>query len=181
LGCEDRKLFFLMLVPAADHEKVRALMMKHRLPESCVLLTELPHDQVTSALRLAHVGLLLRHAHPVNEVSSPTKFGEYLAAGLPVLMTDGIGDFSRLAAEERVGLVLEASLLQLDKFPKEELSRVIDFVRESRQRRALVADRCRDLARARLHWDASTAALLESYRAIAPTEVALGRQKANDD
>jgi len=42
----------------------------------------------------------------VNEISSPLKFGEYLACGVPVIMSEGVGDFSQLAHREGIGVVV---------------------------------------------------------------------------
>ena len=39
--------------------------------------------------------------------SSPTKIGEYLGAGLPVLSSAGIGDVDSLLGEERVGVLID--------------------------------------------------------------------------
>lgn len=39
--------------------------------------------------------------------SSPVKFAEYLASGLPVITTDGIGDCSRFVLDNNVGVVLK--------------------------------------------------------------------------
>src|SRR5206468_3305998 len=102
---------FLLLTPRGDHQKAQQLLLKHRLSDEDVLLAELPHEQVAAALHHVHVGVLLRRKHPVNEVSSPTKFAEYLAAGLPVVMTDHIGDFSALAASNSLGFVLDPAVL----------------------------------------------------------------------
>jgi hypothetical protein len=41
-------------------------------------------------------------------VSSPTKIGEYLAAGLPVICIAGVGDVDPLLRTYRVGVLLEA-------------------------------------------------------------------------
>ena len=87
-------------------------------------------------------------------------------------MTDQIGDFSRLAADCRVGLVLDSATLQLDKFPASEITRVLDFIHERRQQRRQMAARCRKTARQHLHWDAATTALMKGYRALAQGEVA---------
>jgi glycosyltransferase involved in cell wall biosynthesis len=164
LARHDPELFFLLLAPAADHGRVRELMQEHRLPESAVRLAALAHDEVASALRRAHAGVLLRRAHPVNEVSSPTKFGEYLAAGLPVIMTEDIGDFARLAAREGVGLVLSPGLLDLEAWPDAELARIAGYVRESQRAGRRRARRCRDVARKHLHWDAALPGLVQGYR-----------------
>lgn len=52
------------------------------------------------------MGLLLREKSLVNEVASPTKFAEYMLCGLPCILTEGIGDYSRLAREHDIGTVI---------------------------------------------------------------------------
>jgi glycosyltransferase involved in cell wall biosynthesis len=70
---------------------------------------------------------------------SPTKVGEYLAAGLPVVSGPGVGDLDELLDDRRVGVVVEG-------FSEPVYERVAARVRE------LVADpasraRCREVAR----------------------------------
>lgn len=166
LARADDALFFLLLVPESDHPKARTLLARADLPETRVLLAELPHSEIPAALQHAHAGVLLRRAHPVNRVSSPTKFGEYLAAGVPTLLTDGIGDFSRAAEAAGVGLVLRAELLDTDTWPAEETDRILEFIHASRRHRARTARACRTFARERLHWDAGVTALLRGYQAL---------------
>jgi glycosyltransferase involved in cell wall biosynthesis len=162
----DPLVFFLLLIPQTDHARTRSLMRKHHLPASRVLLTELPHDRVAATMRHAHAGVLLRRGHAVNRVASPTKFGEYLAAGVPVIMTEGIGDFSRLARRKRVGLVLEPGLLDREEVPPEEISRIIGFLRESSEQHQQMSTRCRRTAREHLHWNTASTTLLNAYRGI---------------
>jgi glycosyltransferase involved in cell wall biosynthesis len=59
------------------------------MPASAVEVrgAELPQD-VATALWEAELGFLLRTPGIVNETSFPTKFGEYVAAGVPVVSTD---------------------------------------------------------------------------------------------
>ena len=146
-------LFFLLLAPESDHGKAREWMDRHELPQAAVLLRELPQAAVGAALQQADVGLLLRRADAVNRVSSPTKFGEYLAAGLPVIMTGGIGDYSQLAAESGTGLVLAAEIVEKDGFTPAVIEQVVRYVQECKKEREAVAARCRRVAREYLHWD----------------------------
>lgn len=68
----------------------------------------IPHHEVRSALLACDVGLLLREARITNKVASPTKFAEYLSAGLPVVISPEVGDFSAMVRALDLGQVLDA-------------------------------------------------------------------------
>ncbi len=86
---------------------------------------------VSEILKLGHFGILLRSKSITNKVASPTKFAEYLAAGLRVIISDEIGDYSKTVQEHDLGVVLE----NLDQ--KIEVSR---FVRPSKEQRKKAQD-----------------------------------------
>jgi len=62
-----------------------------------------------SLLSAADVGLSFILPAPSKRACSPVKNGEYLACGLPLVSTAGIGDYSDLIARTRIG-VIAASL-----------------------------------------------------------------------
>lgn len=62
--------------------------------------------EVHATLGACDQALLLREDTVTNRVASPTKFAEYLACGLPVLISEHIGDFSAAVADEKLGTVL---------------------------------------------------------------------------
>jgi glycosyltransferase involved in cell wall biosynthesis len=68
---------------------------------------EADHDEIPGLLNAADFGLLLRRRDPVNRAASPTKAAEYLACGLPLLCSAGIGDTSALVRSESLGVVIE--------------------------------------------------------------------------
>ncbi len=65
-----------------------------------------PHEKVHAMLVDCDHGLLLRRECVTNRVASPTKFAEYLGAGLPVIISEGVGDLSGLVRDRGLGLVL---------------------------------------------------------------------------
>jgi glycosyltransferase involved in cell wall biosynthesis len=71
----------------------------------------LNHNDVPAALMACDYGLLIRDRNTTNRVSSPVKFAEYLACGLPVIISPEIGDFTSFVEENDCGEVL------LDVFP----------------------------------------------------------------
>ena len=61
---------------------------------------------VPKYLAAADVGLLLRRPSASRIAASPTKFAEYLAAGLPIVATAGVGDLDEHIEQHRVGVRL---------------------------------------------------------------------------
>jgi glycosyltransferase involved in cell wall biosynthesis len=65
------------------------------------------HEDVSGWLSAADAGLALIRSVRCERGSSPIKTAEYLAAGLPVVITPGIGDHSALVEREGVGVVVD--------------------------------------------------------------------------
>ena len=63
-----------------------------------------PHHEVTRMLAAADYGLLLRDRKMTNFVAAPTKFAEYLSAGLQVIISKEIGDYTEFV--KKWGVVL---------------------------------------------------------------------------
>lgn len=63
--------------------------------------------EVSSYLRVCDASIIMRDDVLMNNVSSPIKIGEYLRAGLPVLLTKGIGDMSELIPRENAGMIID--------------------------------------------------------------------------
>lgn len=89
--------------PAAFEKNLAAAGLK---PDAYRILS-VPSREVPEWLPAADVGLLLRERHPVNAVASPVKCAEYLACGVPVLLSPDIGDYSNLISETRLGGVVD--------------------------------------------------------------------------
>ena len=70
-----------------------------------VLRRFLQAEEVPQALQACDAALLVREDTLTNRVASPTKFAEYLANGLPVVISAHIGDFSQLVQVQRLGHV----------------------------------------------------------------------------
>ena len=51
--------------------------------------------------------MLIRENTVTNQVASPTKFAEYLACGLPVIISDNLGDYSVFVETNGCGVNLK--------------------------------------------------------------------------
>ncbi|MGE5620954.1 MAG: glycosyltransferase [archaeon] len=72
-----------------------------------LIIEKLDPSVVQKSLAECNFGVLLRENNLINNVASPLKFGEYLAAGLPVMVSKGIGDTEEIIRKYNVGVVIE--------------------------------------------------------------------------
>jgi glycosyltransferase involved in cell wall biosynthesis len=99
----DCKFLFM----TQEKEKMQFLVANAGLPELKYRIKNcLPHE-VPANLSAADCGIIMRDDVTVNNVASPIKIGEYLACGLPVILTKGIGDYSEMIQSSGCGLVLD--------------------------------------------------------------------------
>lgn len=63
------------------------------------------HHEVPIVLSACDMGILIREDSVTNRVASPTKFAEYLSAGLQVIITDNIGDYSDFVKVHQCGII----------------------------------------------------------------------------
>lgn len=154
---------FYLLLPQSDHDEALRFVQEQDLPRDSYIIQAAPHDEVGSLIGIADAGLLLRKDHPVNRVSSPTKFGEYMAAGVPVIATDKIGDFSKIIEQENLGLVLS---LDSEPIASTNLGRISQFMDDVKKNRAVWAERCSQYARSKLDWEVYRNPLQEAYRRL---------------
>jgi glycosyltransferase involved in cell wall biosynthesis len=85
-----------------------------------------PKD-VFSVLSIADYGLLVRENTVTNLVSSPTKYAEYLSAGLKVLISAHVGDYSEFTLINDTGYVIEDldnNSVELERVPLSERIRI---------------------------------------------------------
>jgi glycosyltransferase involved in cell wall biosynthesis len=160
---ENRNCVFYLLVPAYDHAKAKEFINKYNLPPESFLLEEVAHSEIGKTIGIADAGLLLRKPHPVNLVSSPTKFGEYLASGVPVILTEGIGDYSEMAEKLNVGIQVKADE---DTLQRTDFARLINFIKDVEENREQWGSRCIKTAQTGLDWNIFGQNLANKYKAL---------------
>lgn len=100
-------------------------------------------EQVADYLTAADAGLALIRSAVCERGSSPIKIGEYLAAGLPVVMTDGIGDYSDWVRSNDLGVIVAG-------FDQEAAQAALDRLTEIWQAPEAFRRRARQFAEAQL-------------------------------
>jgi glycosyltransferase involved in cell wall biosynthesis len=103
---ERARTYFLFITKKRNHETVLE-NLRNFLSEGSYMVAELPHEEVCGAMNAADLGVLLREPSEASLGASPVKCAEYLLCGLPVVLPRGIGEYSGLIKDEKMGVVAE--------------------------------------------------------------------------
>lgn len=98
---------YLLVVTQAESVALTRRLAERDIPSSDYAITRVEHARLGDMLAAADAAIALIRPVPSKVASSPTKIGECLAAGLPVVSTD-IGDVKPLLDGTGTGLVLNA-------------------------------------------------------------------------
>jgi glycosyltransferase involved in cell wall biosynthesis len=96
---------FLILTQNRD-AVVDSLARRTDIDKDKINVSYASQEMLPSFLSTADAGLVFRRTSPTAIAASPTKFGEYLACGLPVISTPKIGDLEDIINSNRIGVVL---------------------------------------------------------------------------
>jgi hypothetical protein len=119
-------------------ENIEVLFLTKATPEIEKLIERHPdkvqrkfvaHHQVQSELEKCDYGILIRDDKVTNQVASPVKFAEYLNAGLHVLISENLGDYSEFVREHNCGFVITGKLPILQKIDESTKQKTIDICR----------------------------------------------------
>ena len=148
----------LLAITTQPGETRRALS-RTGVPHESVTVTSVPHEQVPELLMAADVGLLIREDNIVNRVAAPTKFGEYLACGLPVLVSEGVGDTAEIVSSREAGWVVGAVEGRLG---PQDIAEIL-----KNDWRRIMSDEfkrhCAEVGRELYSWDTQMRSLLQVY------------------
>jgi glycosyltransferase involved in cell wall biosynthesis len=90
-----------------SHERVRQLMTARGIREERFSIRAVAPREMPSYLAAGDVGVAFIKRCFSKLASSPTKNGEYLACGLPIVINAGIGDSDSLVDQSHVGILID--------------------------------------------------------------------------
>ncbi len=97
----------LLWLTTGSHDRVRGLMSSRNVGVDSFSVLSVPSAAVPSYLAAADAGLAFIKRCISKVASSPTKNGEYLACGLPLIINAGIGDSDSLINDWKAGVLIE--------------------------------------------------------------------------
>lgn len=104
---EKRSDAHLLWLTTGSRERVEQLMSTRRIADDRFTIRSVVANEVPSYLAAADVGLSFIKRCISKIASSPTKNGEYLACGLPIVINAGIGDSDALINDWKLGVLIE--------------------------------------------------------------------------
>jgi glycosyltransferase involved in cell wall biosynthesis len=103
----EPELAFLVLTQSPADSIVDELR-RSGVGEDAYRITQAPSSEVGTYLAASTFAICFCHPKPSLIASSPTKIGEYLAAGLPVVSGPDVGDTDTILREREAGIVVES-------------------------------------------------------------------------
>jgi len=145
----------LLVFSWGDLDLVRRCLNRFGIDPNLCVLKRLDQSEVHEYLVAGDVGLLLREDQLLNHVSSPTKFAEYLAAGLPVITTPHAGDAAEIVVRNGIGTVVDLP-------PATDVQALMSFLGRVRSSREELARKCLSYVEDQLVWEGRKAQLLDA-------------------
>ncbi|MDD4910405.1 MAG: glycosyltransferase family 4 protein [Candidatus Omnitrophica bacterium] len=124
-----------------------------------ITITRAEHEDVPGYLNNADVGLAFYKPGYSRKGCCPTKVGEYLACGLPVVINEGIGDMDRIIEEEWVGSVISG-------FNSFEYARAVNSMQGLLGKADVLRQRCRAAAEKYFSLEQGTERYIRIYREL---------------
>jgi glycosyltransferase involved in cell wall biosynthesis len=97
----------LLWLTTGSHDRVRELMRSRNVTPENYSVLSVAAREVPSYLAAADAGLAFIKRCVSKLASSPTKNGEYLACGLPLILNAGIGDSDALIEQWEAGVLID--------------------------------------------------------------------------
>jgi len=115
-----------LFITTEEPEPIRQSAVLHGIDPQTILVTAASREEVPRFLAAADAGVSFIKPVFSKMASSPTKLGEMLAMGIPVIANDGIGDVAPILASTESGVVIRefseasysAALDELHRLPK---------------------------------------------------------------
>lgn len=113
---------FLLITPDS-REKVLEWSSQYGIPEDRVIVKFSSRELMPTYISLSHISLFFIQPVFSKKASSPTKMGELLSMGIPLIVNAGVGDVDDIVNSTHCGYVVS-------EFTTEEYERAIDHIDE---------------------------------------------------
>jgi glycosyltransferase involved in cell wall biosynthesis len=149
---------FLVLTQGSANA-VETAARKYGIDETDLSVRSVPFQQMPEWIATGKAGIFFAQPSWANKARCPTKLAEFLAVGIPVVTSRGIGDVETIVREERVGVIVEQFT---DAAYERGLAALVELLREDGLPR-----RCRQVAARYFSLEIGASRYQEAYRTVA--------------
>ncbi|MDR3610692.1 MAG: hypothetical protein P4L27_09025 [Ignavibacteriaceae bacterium] len=100
------------LILSRDTVSISKMLENNPDLKNKVIFMSVDNEIIGKYYNASDYGILFRENSIMNNVASPTKFAEYLLCGLPVLISEGVGDYSDFCKTNGLGFVINEDQLK---------------------------------------------------------------------
>lgn len=125
---EDHDFHFLIVTPHTD-EEVKVLFDQAGVQTGTYTIAHSDYEQIHHYFAAADFAVIAVPPGPSKKFISNIKVGEYLTAGLPFLITEGVSEDYLYATEKQVGVVVKDFKQE---FVKKAFSEIQSYLRQDR-------------------------------------------------
>lgn len=97
----------LLVISPDDRDIILNIASEAGVPKDNLIITSATRQEVPSLLSLSRYSIFFIKPCSSKQASSPTKLGEIMAMGIPVITNDGIGDVTDIVEKSNAGVILK--------------------------------------------------------------------------
>lgn len=101
-----KKNSHLIIINKDEHEYIRKILYNKNISEAQYDIYESSYEEMPHYINKFDIGLFFNKPGFARKASAPTRLGEYLACGVPVISNSSIGDIESILCENGVGEVV---------------------------------------------------------------------------
>ena len=106
----------LLILNKNEHQYILNRLKFFNISKKKIILKSINHSSISKFINKMSVGIFFIKPTFAKKASCPTRFGEFLSCGVPVITGSGIGDLDKIVESKNVGVILK-------KFNKYQISK----------------------------------------------------------
>lgn len=147
---------FFLFCTFGSKEEINKYFIKYNLEPKDYRIKNLALEEVPKYMKSADLGLIFRKPMSLNKVAFPTKFAEYLASGVPILLSGSLVSLAKIVESNKLGIVINS----LDKKSYHEVSAILREMDSSLENKKI----CFEYAKRNYSWHSNVAKVYNALR-----------------
>lgn len=156
----DTRFTLIGTITDMPNDDFRKMLSAGGLQERVRVIDWLPYDDLTEQLVASHLGIVFfQSGSETNALGLPHKLFDYMAAGLPVLVSKHARYVSEIVTEAQCGIIVDSE-------DPEDIARAIRDLSKDRARARALGESGRRALQEKFNWDTEFSKILKGYEGL---------------